>query len=601
MAKGTGFAVPFQYRMCHLGGMNQGKESYRGQRGLPSLDVLLQDVRFALRLMRKHLLFSLTAAGSLAVSLGALTMAFSAVYAVALKPLPIADPESVYFLQSRSSGWSYPDYRDLRDRVTSADALIGYRIAMMNVELGGTPSILWGYLATGNYFEGLGLQPAAGRFFTPQEDAPGGAMVAVIGYDTWQTRFGGRADVVGSEILINDLRFTIVGVALNGFHGTELHYRPEIWVPMSLQAQIEVGSSWLTRRETQNVMVDVRVRKGVSKAQAEAEFSAAVDQLNREIPNRNAPLTSRLTRPGMFGDMLGRPARAFVWGLFALGVMLMFAGCSNLAGLLLARGNDRAREIAMRTALGAGRARIARQFVTESLLLALFGGVGGAAIAWTGTRLASARRLPTELPIQFDFVSDATIFAFAFGAALVVGLLVGVAPARFAARLDLNQSLKTPLGISLGRRRVHARELLVAVQVAFCIVLLQASFLAVRGLQRASDASFGWNPRGVAMAATELGLARYNLEQTNSYHRRYWTTHVDCPAWCRLRRPIPCRFISTSRARRCFHSLRRIPTLVWARRPIACRQHISPHCRSHFGVAETSTSSTSRHQSLLRS
>ena len=448
-------------------------------------------------------------------------MAFSAVNAVALKPLPIRDPGSVYFLQSQSGSWSYPDYRDLRDRVRGAEALIGYRIAMMNVGLTDSASIWWGYLATGNYFEGLGIEPAAGRFFTPAEDAqPGAAPIAVISYEAWQSRFNGRPSVVGSELLVNGLRFTVLGVAPKGFHGTEFQYRPELWVPISMQAQIEIGSSWLTSRETQNLMVDARLRSGVSRARGEAEFAAAVGQLNREFPNRNAKLTAKLTKPGLFGDAIGGPARAFVWGLFALGAMLMLAGCSNLAGLLLARGNDRAREIALRAALGAGKGRIARQFLTESLLLSIIGGTGGTFLAWAGTRLASARRLPTELPVQFDLTSDVRVFAFAFGAALLVGLLVGVAPARFASGLDLNQSLKSPLGIVIGRRRIHGRELLVVVQVALCVVLLQASLLSVRGLQRASTAAIGWNPSGIAMAATELGLARYSKPQVDAYHQR---------------------------------------------------------------------------------
>jgi predicted permease len=222
----------------------------------------------------------------------------------------------------------------------------------------------------------------------------------------------------------------------------------------------------------------------------------------------------------LFGDGLGAPARAFVWGLFGLGVLLMLAGCSNLAGLLLARGNDRAREIALRTALGAGKSRVARQLMTESVLLALGGGLGGGGLAWIGTRAVSAWRLPTELPVALDLRADLAVWSFAAAASIVVGLVVGLAPARFASRLDLNRSLKGAHEIAVGRRRFHGREVLVGLQVAFCIVLLHASFLAVRGLQRASTASLGWNPDGIAMAATELGLAQYTQPQAEAYWRR---------------------------------------------------------------------------------
>ncbi|HET9372966.1 MAG TPA: permease prefix domain 1-containing protein, partial [Vicinamibacterales bacterium] len=171
-----------------FGGVDQIKERYRDQRGLPFLEVLIQDVRFASRLMRKHAAFSLTAAGSLALSIGALTMAFSIVNAFVFKPLPIRDPSSVYFLQG---SWSYPDYRDLTERIDVA-TLVGYRISMMSVGLEPNASIVWGYLATGNYFDALGITPAAGRFFTPAEDAaPGASPYAVISYDAWQSRFAG--------------------------------------------------------------------------------------------------------------------------------------------------------------------------------------------------------------------------------------------------------------------------------------------------------------------------------------------------------------------------------------------------------------------------
>jgi macrolide transport system ATP-binding/permease protein len=502
-----------------FGGVDQVKERYRDQRGLPLLDVLLQDVRFSCRLMRKNAAFSLTAAGSLALSIGALTLAFAAVNAIVFKPLPIADPASVYFMQNGNVGWSYPDYRDLRDRL-DVEALAGYRISMMNVGLEPEPAILWGYLATGNYFDALGITPAAGRFFTASEDSrPGDAPLAVLAYHTWQSRFAGRSDVIGHTLMINGRPFTVIGVAPRGFHGTEMVYRPEIWVPMSMQAQIELGSTWLERRETQNVMVITRLRAHTRREASEAAIAAAVAQLSKEHP-RNGPLQLRLTRPGLFGDGIGGPARVFVWGLFGLGVLLMLAGCSNLAGLLLARGNDRAHEIALRTALGAGKARIARQLLTESVMLAVCGGLGGAAIAWIGTRIVSTWRLPTELPVQLDLNADVAVWMFATGAAVVVGLIVGVAPARFATRLDLSRSLKSSAGFAIGGRRLQGREILVCLQVAFCVVLLHASFLAVRGLQRAATASIGWNPNGLVMAATELGLARYSAEQSDAYRAR---------------------------------------------------------------------------------
>src|SRR5262245_61477038 len=200
---------------------------------MPFFDMLAQDLKFSIRLMRNNALFSITAAGSLALSIAALTMAFSIVNAFVFKPLPIADERSVYFMEG---GWSYPDFKDLQERL-DVEALIGYRISMMSVGVKPETSILWGYLATGNYFEALGITPAAGRFFTPAEDmAPGGSPYAVISYEAWHTRFGGRSDAIGSTVSINGRPFTILGVAPPGFHGTEVFYRPEVWVPLTMHA-----------------------------------------------------------------------------------------------------------------------------------------------------------------------------------------------------------------------------------------------------------------------------------------------------------------------------------------------------------------------------
>jgi predicted permease len=504
-----------------FGGVDQIKERYRDERGLPSLDAFFQDLRFAFRLMRKSKGFSLVAAGSLAVSIGAITFAFSAVNAFVWKPLPIRDAGSLFSMQSASYGWSYPDYRDIRDRSDALDALIGYRITMMNAGLQPESAVLWGYLATGNYFDALGVSPAVGRFFTQAEDQqPGASPLVVLGFNTWQSRFGGRADIVGQSLPINGSPYTIVGVAPRGFYGTEVFYRPEVWIPITMQGQVELGSDWLASRTSTNVMVAARVKRGLTRPQAEARLASTVADLNREFPNRNRPLSVKLTQPGLFGDVIGGPARAFVWGLFGLGALVLLAACSNLAGLLLARSADRAREIALRAALGAGRSRIARQLLTESLVLALCGGAGGAALAWAGTTLLGQLHLPIELPVQIDITGSRTTLVFAASISLLVGLMVGLAPARFATRLDLNTSFKSPGSFRLGGRRVHGRDVLVGIQVALCLVQLHACFMSMRAFQQTARASIGWNPDGLLIAGTDLGLARYDDGKVAAFHRR---------------------------------------------------------------------------------
>jgi predicted permease len=503
-----------------FGGVDQIKERYRDRRGLPSLDAFLQDVRFAFRLMRKSKGFSLVAAGSLAVSIGAITLAFSAVNAFVWKPLPIRDPASVFSMQSENYGWSYPDYRDIRDRNDAFDALMGFRIVMMSAGLQPESTILWGYLATGNYFDGLGVVPAVGRFFTPAEDQrPGASPLVVLSFNTWQTRFGGRSDIVGQSLQINRSPFTIIGVAPRGFYGTEVFYRPEVWIPITMQQQIE-EQHWLESRSNGNVMVVARVKHRVSRQEAEARLAATVADLNRQFPDRNQALRATLTRPGLFGDVIGGPARAFVWGIFGLGALLLLAACSNIAGLLLARSTDRAREIALRAALGAGRSRITRQLLTESLVLALAGGLGGVALAWAGINLFGRLQLSMDLPIEIDLTAARAVAGFAFCVSLMVGLIVGLAPSRFATRVDLNTSFKSQGTVQIGGHRIHPRDLLVGVQVALCLVLLHACLLSVQALQRTAKTSIGWNPSDLILAGTDLGLVGYTQDQLETFHRR---------------------------------------------------------------------------------
>jgi predicted permease len=483
-----------------FGGVDQMKERHRDERGLPLVDAFAQDLRFAARLLRRDPRFGLITIGSLALSIGAITFVFSAVNALVLRPLPVAAPESVYFVQSSNTAWSFPDYRDLRDRNTTMSALVGYRISPVSFVRDRQASFAWGYLATGNYFQALGVQPALGRFFTPEDDAaPGAAPIVVLSDECWRSRLLSDPRAVGETVSINGAPYTVVGVAPPGFFGTEIFYRPEFWVPMMMQAAIEPGNAWLENRGTRNTWVAGRSREqGLSRT-----------------------LWLRLTQPGLLGDALGRPARAVVWGILGLGALLMLAGCFNIAGLLLARGADRGPEIALRAAIGAGRERIVRQLTTEALLLSLAGGSLGAGLAWAATAIASSRKLPVDLPMEFDLSMDVRVLAFAFMLSTAVGLLVAIAPARLAARMDVNSVIRRPAeGIAIAGRRWAVRDLLACLQVILCVVMLHTCLLAVRGLQRASTMSLGWNPSGVALAGLDVGLGGYDEERGRAFQRR---------------------------------------------------------------------------------
>jgi hypothetical protein len=258
------------------------------------------------------------------LGVGANTIVFSVVNALVLKPLPVSDPERVVFVQRVGSfvSHSFPFYRDLRDRNVTFEGLAGNRITMMEVEANQSATHEWGYLATGNYFDLLGITPAVGRFFGQADDiAPGASPYAVLSYDYWLARFGGSSSVVGSMIRIKGLAYTVVGVAPRGFYGTEVFYRPNLWVPMSMQAQIEVGNPWLENRNTSNTWVIGRLKPGVFVQQAESNLNVISQQVAAEYGTRIDGPTIKLTRPGFVGDAVGAPARTF-----ALGVLVLSAG-----------------------------------------------------------------------------------------------------------------------------------------------------------------------------------------------------------------------------------------------------------------------------------
>jgi predicted permease len=318
---------------------------------------------------------------SLALGIGANAAVFSAVNTFVLKPLPVGQPEHLLAVQGRP-GLSFPDYRDLRDRNSSLTALAGYRMAPMNLEIAAGPVRTWGYLATGNHFDALGVEPAVGRFFhAGDERGEGDVPFVVLSHDCWTARFGGDPGVVGRVLHINRFPFTVLGVAPKAFRGTELFYRPDVWVPMMMEPQIEVGHPWLENRRTWNTLVLARLKPGVTPAAAAADLNRVASELAREYPRANDGFRLQLSRPGFLGDVLGGPVRAFTVGVLALAGLVLLAGCANLASVLAARGADRQRELAVRISIDASRGRVVRQLLTETVLLAGAGGAAGCALA----------------------------------------------------------------------------------------------------------------------------------------------------------------------------------------------------------------------------
>ncbi len=341
----------------------------------------------------------------------------------------------------------------------------------------------------------------------------------MISYDCWRNRFASDPGVVGRSIDLNGRPYVVAGVAPAGFHGTEMVYWPDVWVPLSMQAAIE-QHSWLEERATRDCMVAGRLKPGVTPRQAEANLQAVADEIGREHPQTDGGLSVRLSKLGLFGKSGRAPMEAFVFGVILLSSLVLLAACANLASLMAARGADRGFEMAIRVSIGAGRARIVRQLMTESLALAIAGGVAGCGLA--ALLLQSMQRISlVEAPIRVDAAAGASVFLFGFGAALVSALLFGIAPVRQAFRGNSNLALRggAQSGGASGRGWPF-REAMLAAQVALCCVLVTACFVAVVGAKRAFDMPLGIEPRGASVAGFDLGLANYARKDGEAFQRR---------------------------------------------------------------------------------
>lgn len=516
MARGVPEAEARRQARLELGQRETYKEQCREAKGLRWPDEVMQDLRFAFRSALRNRGFTTVAIASLALGIGANTVVFSALNSLVLQSLPIAEPERVFFVQGdRGPTHSFPAYRDMRDRNATFSALAAYRMAPMGLETANGPERAWGYLATGNYFEMLGVRPLIGRFFRPEDErGPGASPYAVLSYACWRQRFAGDPGIAGRTIRINGRPYSVLGVAPREFHGTEHFYWPDVWIPMMMEPQIEMRN-WLDDRNTWNSFVIGRVKPGLSPRQAEANLDAIAVVLNHEYPTNRIVPHARLTKPGMVGDTGGGPVRGFLLGVMVLAGLVLLAACANLAGLLSARSADRRREFAIRISIGAGRARLVRQLMTESLLLAAAGGAAGGALAYGLLDLLSGFRPPFDFPAQFDVKPDLRVMAFALMITAGTGLLFGLAPVRQAWATETNRALR---GAGTGRRWAF-RDLLLAGQVCLCCLLVTACFVSLRGLSNALRMPAGFRAEGVTVAGFDLGIARYSKDRGRQFQQ----------------------------------------------------------------------------------
>ena len=482
---------------------------------------MLSDLKLAFRQLAKSPGFAITAVITLALGIGANAIVFSVMNALVLKPLNLPDAGNLYSVQRfQYPSQSYPDYKDLRDRNHTFQNLVIFQIVgAVGVDTGAHPTTAWPFLASGNYFDALGEQPYLGRFFhASDEKGPGSAPYVVLSYAWWHSYFHGDRGVIGRAISINKHPLTIIGVAQPEFRGTELFFAPAMWIPIMEQPTVE-GFNQLEERGNHGPWVFGRLRPGVTPDQATADLNTIGAALAKAYPHEDDGVKFSLAKPGLVGDFLGGPARAFVAGLMLLAGLILLAACANLGSLFAARASDRAKEIALRMALGSRRRLIVRQLLTEAVLVSLAGGVIGLAGGVVMLRFLSAWQPIPDIPINVPVNPDLRTYLVALLLALVSGFLFGMVPVRQVLRADPWQIIRTGMSTD-SLRRFSLRDVLLVLQIAICAVLVTSSLVAVRGLVRSLHSNFGFNPQNVILVSTDLHMSSYSDDDSPQIQRR---------------------------------------------------------------------------------
>jgi putative ABC transport system permease protein len=515
-----------------LGGPEQVKEMCRDERGTRWLGDLLQDLRYGVRILAKRPGFTAVAALALALGIGVNTAILSAVNGFVLRPLPVDKPDelvvSYWGRKADARVWgkfSYANYVDLREQNKSFSDLCAWSEASAGISSSESRNagdneraeVIWGELVTGNYFDVMGVKPVLGRGFLPEEDrTPNAHPVTVISYPLWEQRFESNAAIVGKTIYLNGQPFTVIGVMPKFFLGGAFYLRKAFWVPVMMSQKFNRRAEWQTDRSYALFNVFGRLKPGVTMAQAETDLNLVAGNLGQLYPKENGDTKTQLTT-----EVEGRYDAAtkiiMYGGFLALcvsGLVLLLA-CANVANLMLARAATRAREIGIRLAIGASRGRIVRQLLTESVLLALLGGVLGWALAYWGADMMRTSFPPVPYPVSLDFAPDIYVLKWMLLVALLTGVIFGLAPALLASRTDLVSVIKGGgASPSHSRRRWNLRGVLVIAQVTISLIVLICAGLFIRSLSQARQTDPGFETENLVTMMINPSLLAYDAQET---------------------------------------------------------------------------------------
>jgi predicted permease len=510
------------------------REHAREAWGWRWVDDVLWDIRYALRQFWRNPGFTSVTVLSLAIGIGANCAIFSFADALLLRPLPVARPGDVFTVGSRSSlealnatslVSSYRDYVDISDRSQTFGGLaaFAYLTAGFASDPTATPKLSMGMLVSGNLLPLMGVEPTIGRSFRPEEDqVPGRDAVVVLGRALWERAFASDVRALGRTVRINGVPFTVIGVAPEAFTSMNPSLRADFFAPLMMSSRLindpKTGS--LEARDARNLTLKGRLKRGTRQAQAQAELTRIAADLQRAYPETNRH-RDFLVRTELQSRMAEDPLDAMMIAMLStLAIAVLLVACGNVAGLLVSRAPERAREMALRLAIGAGRARLVRQLITESVLLAIAGGLLGLGIGYAGMRLFSQIEFPTDLPMMLALWMDRRALLFSLGLAFVSALIFGLVPAIQASRTDLNAVMKAGEALAPGRRRRWGRAALVAAQVAVSVVVLAVALFIYRGFSRELTGGPGYRIDQLLMMRFDPRLVHYSEPQSRLFFQQ---------------------------------------------------------------------------------
>jgi len=519
--------------MLKFGGVETMKEDYRAERGLLLIENLLQDVRYAIRSLRRTTGLTAFVVITLALGIGMTSGTFSMVDALIFRPYPVAHPSGVVTLVSTThdssfDDFSYREYLDIRDKTKSYDGVIAnadMEAVGFSAEPAATPRVKGGMMVSGNYFHVLGVEPRLGRGFREDEDqVPGRDAVVVLGPDFWKHEFASDPSVLGRTIRLNGMEFIVIGVAPETFPGLLIFGHPDFYMPLAMARVFSTNrqKNFFEDRDDRELNVKARLKPGTTLEQAQNELAVLAKNFESEYPklnrSRGAAVHTQFEMRTRADDVNWRFGVIFV--ILALAVLLV--ACTNVAGLLLSRARTRTREIAVRLAIGAGRFRLIRMLLTESLILASLGGVAGIAIGYGIVQWFQSFQnviFMTDLPFSIPFRMDTRVLLASLALSAFSALICGLAPALQSTRTDLVNGLKSADVDVPGRKRLWGRNVLVVAQVSTSLMLLTASFLMVRGFQHGLLEGSGFAKDHLLMATFDPRLVQYNAAQTQQFYK----------------------------------------------------------------------------------